>query len=188
MSIDFEGRIKDAMSALYEQRDRMLAVKRDLDESTASVTSKDRMVSVTVGPQGQVVSLTFHTKAYQTMAPAELTAVLLTVLNDARARMGAQVIEQIKGFDSFGDHLRVVTGMTGMPDSLEELMKPLRAMGSSFGLEEAQEEAKAARQDEFVAAEAEAARERAERAGRQDEFAAESESRIPTGKQDEFSG
>ncbi|MBW5483108.1 YbaB/EbfC family nucleoid-associated protein [Streptomyces bambusae] len=188
MSIDFEGRIKDAMAALYEQRDKMLAVRRDLDAATASVTSKDRMVSATVGPQGQVVSLTFHTKAYQAMAPAELSAALLTVLNDARARMGAQVIERIKGFDGFGDHVRVVTGMTGMPDSLEELMKPLRAMGSSFGLDEAKEEAKAAKQEEFVAAEADAAREKAERSGKQDEFAAEPESRIPTGKQEEFNG
>jgi DNA-binding protein YbaB len=187
MSIDFEGRIKEAMSALYEQRDKMLAVKRDLESATASVTSKDRMVSVTVGPQGQVVSLTFHNKAYQAMAPAELSAALVAVLNDARARMGTQVIEQIKGFDSFGDHLRVVTGMTGMPHDLEELMKPLRSMGSSFGLEEAQEEAKAARQEEF-AAESDAAREKAEHVGKQEEFAAESQSRIPAGRQEEFNG
>ncbi|MCX5015107.1 YbaB/EbfC family nucleoid-associated protein [Streptomyces sp. NBC_00555] len=187
MGIDFEGKIKDAMSALHEQRDRMLAAKRDLDSATASATSKDRMVSVTVGPQGQVVSMTFHTKAYQAMAPAELSAALVTVLNDARATMGAQVIERIKGFDNFGEHLRMVTGLTGMPDDLDELMKPLRAMGSSFGLEEASEEAKAAKQEEF-AAEEEAARARSEHHKKQEEFAAESESRIPTGKQEVFNG
>ncbi|RSS60976.1 YbaB/EbfC family nucleoid-associated protein [Streptomyces sp. WAC06614] len=182
MSIDFDSRIKDAMAALHEQRDKMLAAKQELEAATATVTSKDRMVSVTVGPQGQVVSMTFHTKGYLGMAPAELAAALVTVLNDARAEMGAQVIERIKGFDTFGDRLRMITGMGGMPTDLDELMKPLRAMGSSYGLEEAKEQLRAARQEEFVAEEEQL------RAAKQEEFVTESESRIPTGKQEEFHG
>ncbi|MFH8579371.1 YbaB/EbfC family nucleoid-associated protein [Streptomyces zaomyceticus] len=188
MAIDFDGILKDAMSALHDQRDRMLAAKRELDAATASVTSKDRMVSVTVGPQGQVVSMTFHTKAYQSMAPAELAAALIAVLNEARAKMGSHVIEHIKGFQDFGGHLRSVTGLAGTPDDMDELLKPLRAMAPSFGLEEAQEEAKAARQQEFAAEEEAAARRASEQAAKQEEFATQAESRIPTGKQEEFSG
>lgn len=187
MAIDFESVLKDAMSALHGQRDKMLAAKRELDAATASVTSKDHMVSVTVGPQGQVVSLTFHTKAYQSMAPAELSAALVTVLNEARAEMGAHVIEHIKGFEDFSGHLRSVTGLSGMPGDMEELLKPLRAMRPSFGLEEAQEEARAARQKEF-AAEDEAVLVGSEQSGKQEEFALEPESRIPVGKQEEFHG
>ncbi|MGW5848690.1 YbaB/EbfC family nucleoid-associated protein [Streptomyces sp. NPDC055254] len=187
MSLDFDGRIKDAMSALYEQRDKMLAAKTELDAATASVTSKDRMISATVGPQGQVVALTFHTKAYQAMAPAELSAALVTVLNDARAKMGEQVIERIKGFTDFGERLRAVTGLTDMPTDLDQLMKPLRAMGSSFQLEEAQERERAARQEQFAAQE-ESAREKARREKKQEEFAAEAQTRVPTGKQEEFNG
>ncbi|WP_435972359.1 YbaB/EbfC family nucleoid-associated protein [Streptomyces sp. Qhu_M48] len=188
MAIDFDSILKDAMSALHDHRDRMLAAKRELDEATASVTSKDRMVSVTVGPQGQVVSLTFHTKAYQSMAPAELSAALVNVLNEARATMGSQVIERIKGFEDFGGHLRSVTGMSGMPADMDELLKPLRAMRPSFGLEEAQEEARAAKQREFAAEEEATARRASEQAAKQEEFVTESETRIPTGKQEEFSG
>ncbi|MFI5620554.1 YbaB/EbfC family nucleoid-associated protein [Streptomyces sp. NPDC051567] len=187
MAIDFESILKDAMSALHDQRDKMLAAKHELDAATASATSKDHMVSVTVGPQGQVVSMTFHTKAYQSMAPAELAAALVTVLNEARARMGSQVIERIKGFEDFGGHLRSVTGLVGTPVEMDELLKPLRSMAPSFGLEESLEEAKAARQEEF-AAEEPTPRRPSEQQAKQDDFATESESRIPAGKQEEFSG
>ncbi|MFG3345739.1 YbaB/EbfC family nucleoid-associated protein [Streptomyces sp. NPDC048018] len=188
MAIDFDGILKDAMSALHDQRDRMLAAKRELDAATASVTSKDHMVSVTVGPQGQVVSMTFHTKAYQSMAPAELAAALVGVLNEARAAMGSQVIEHIKGFQDFGGHLRSVTGLAGTPVEMDELLKPLRAMAPSFGLEETLGELKESRQEEFAAEEETATGRGSEQRVRQEEFAAEAESRIPTGRQEEFSG
>ncbi|MFF0486597.1 YbaB/EbfC family nucleoid-associated protein [Streptomyces sp. NPDC004435] len=188
MAMDFDSILKDAMSALHEQRDKMLEAKRELDAATASVTSKDRMVSVTVGPQGQVVSMTFHTRAYQSMAPAELAAALVTVLNEARARMGSEVIERIKGFQDFGGHLRSVTGLAGTPVEIDALLKPLRAMAPAFGQEEALEELRAARQEEFAAEEEEAARLASEQKAKQEEFEAEAESRIPTGKQEEFSG
>ncbi|GAA2920790.1 MULTISPECIES: YbaB/EbfC family nucleoid-associated protein [Streptomycetaceae] len=188
MAIDFDGILKDAMSALHDQRDKMLAAKRELDAATASVTSKDHMVSVTVGPQGQVVSMTFHTKAYQSMAPAELAAALVTVLNEARAAMGSQVIEHIKGFQDFGGHLRSVTGLAGTPVEMDELLKPLRAMAPSFDLEETLGEVKAAKQEEFGAEEDTTAGRACEQRSQQEEFAAAAESRIPTGKQEEFSG
>ncbi|MFE2012638.1 YbaB/EbfC family nucleoid-associated protein [Streptomyces sp. NPDC059491] len=188
MAIDFDGILKDAMSALHDQRDRMLAAKRELDAATATATSKDHMVSVTVGPQGQVVSMTFHTKAYQSMAPAELAAALVTVLNEARAAMGSQVIERIKGFQDFGGHLRSVTGLAGTPVEMDELLKPLRAMAPSFDLEETLGGQKAARQEEFAAEEDVKAGRAAEQKAQQEEFAAEAETRIPTGKQEEFSG
>ncbi|GHG03239.1 YbaB/EbfC family nucleoid-associated protein [Streptomyces hydrogenans] len=187
MAMDFESILKDAMSALHEQRDKMLEAKRELDAATTSVTSRDRMVSVTVGPQGQVISMTFHTKAYQSMAPAELAAALVTVLNEARARMGSEVIERIKGFQDFSGHLRSVTGLAGTPVEMDELLKPLRAMAPAFGQEESLEELRASRQEEF-AAEEQAARASSEQQAKQDEFEAEAESRIPTGKQEEFHG
>ncbi|MFE1440155.1 YbaB/EbfC family nucleoid-associated protein [Streptomyces sp. NPDC058739] len=188
MPIDFDGILKDAMSALHDHRDKMLAAKRELDAATATATSKDHMVSVTVGPQGQVVSMTFHTKAYQSMAPAELAAALVTVLNEARAAMGSQVIEHIKGFQDFGGHLRSVTGLAGTPVEMDELLKPLRSMAPSFGLEETLGELKAAKQEEFAAEDDAAAGRAGEQKARQEEFAAEAESRIPTGKQEQFSG
>ncbi|MGA5498079.1 YbaB/EbfC family nucleoid-associated protein [Streptomyces cinereoruber] len=188
MAMDFESILKDAMSALHEQRDKMLEAKRELDAATASVTSKDRMVSVTVGPQGQVVSMTFHTKAYQSMAPAELAAALVTVLNEARARMGSEVIERIKGLQDFSGHLRSVTGLAGTPTDMDELLKPLRSMAPSFDTEASLEELRAARQEEFAAEEEAAARRASEQKAKQDEFEAEAENRIPTGKQEEFSG
>ncbi|MER8041263.1 YbaB/EbfC family nucleoid-associated protein [Streptomyces sp. NPDC094032] len=185
--LDIDSRIKEAMASLHEHRDRMLAVRSELEAATSSATTKDRLISVTVGPQGQVVSLTFHTTAYQQMAPAELSAALVGVLNDARASMGRQVTERIKGFADFGAGLRVAAGVADMPSDLDELMKPLRSMGAEFEADEARETERAERQEEYVAEEAARAG-RAEREEKQEEFAAASESRVPTGKQEEFHG
>ncbi|MFJ3902992.1 YbaB/EbfC family nucleoid-associated protein [Streptomyces sp. NPDC090025] len=186
--LDIDARIKEAMASLTAHRDRMMEVRTELEAASTSVTSKDRMVSVTVGPQGQVVSLTFHTTAYQQMAPAELATALIRVLNDARARMGEQVTEKIKGFADFGSTLRVAAGFADMPSDLDELMKPLRSMGAEFEVEEAKEKEKDERQEEYIADEATAAAAKAERGEKQEEFAAESDSRVPTGKQEEFHG
>ncbi|MFE0699688.1 YbaB/EbfC family nucleoid-associated protein [Streptomyces sp. NPDC058872] len=186
MALNLESIVQDAMSALHDHRDKMLAAKRELDAATASATSKDRMVSATVGPQGQVVSMTFHTKAYQSMAPAELAAVLVSVLNEARADMGGQVIEHIKGFQDFGGHLRSVAGLSGMPADMDALLAPLRAMRPAFDSEEAQAAAKAAKQEEFAAEEETLPG--VEQGGKQEEFATEAETRVSSGKQEEFRG
>ncbi len=88
------------------------------------------MVTAKVGPQGEVVSLTFHTSDYRTMAPAQLATVLTDVLNEARARMGEQVIKSMSAFEGVGDLLR--ESLTG-PTDLDEVLAPLIAMRPQRG-------------------------------------------------------
>lgn len=97
----------------------------ELESATASATSKDRLVTAKVGAQGQVVSLTFHTSGYRTMTPAELSAVLVDVLNRARADLGARITEAMKEFEGLGDVLRA--SMTA-GTALDEVLAPLQAM------------------------------------------------------------
>nr|WP_237419519.1 YbaB/EbfC family nucleoid-associated protein [Kitasatospora sp. SID7827] len=101
------------------------AVQRELDDLTASATTKDRMATAKVGSQGQVVSLTFHTDAYRSMAPAELGKVLADVLNEARATVGEQIAARIGRFDGLGETLRL--SMTGGTE-LDDVLAPLYAM------------------------------------------------------------
>jgi DNA-binding protein YbaB len=125
MSTSFTEQIEQAMTRLRAQQERVAEVTAELNASTASVTSKDRMVTVKVGPQGQLVSLTFHTTDYRTMAPAQLSAVLTDVLNQARADMGERVAATMRSFEGVGDALRV--SMTGGTE-LDTLLAPLYAM------------------------------------------------------------
>ena len=125
MTSPFADQIAQAMESLREQQAKMEEVRNELQAATASVTSKDRMVTAKVGPQGQVVALTFHTTAYRSMAPAQLSAVLVDVLNTARADMGEKITESMKSFRGVGDLLR--HSMTG-GTTLDEVLAPLRAM------------------------------------------------------------
>jgi DNA-binding protein YbaB len=142
----YAEQIEQAMASLQEQRTKMAAAAKELQAATASVTSKDRMVTVTVGAQGQVVSLTFHTTAYRSMAPAQLATLLTDLLNEARADIGDRVVATMSSFRGVGEALRA--SMTDGTE-LEELLAPLRSMRPGF--EEAEEEArrKRERQEEF---------------------------------------
>lgn len=135
MTSSFMEQLEETMAALAEQQTRMAEAAAELRAATASATSKDRMVTAKVGPHGEVLGLTFHSTAYQTMAPAQLSAVLTDVLNEARARMGDRVARSMRGFEGVGESLRVsltgdegeVFGAGGGLD-LDTLLAPLTAM------------------------------------------------------------
>ncbi|GAB7186958.1 hypothetical protein ATKI12_6789 [Kitasatospora sp. Ki12] len=147
MDLSFAEQIEQAMAALEEQQVKMAAAAKELEAATASVTSKDRMVTAVVGAQGQVVSLTFHTNAYRTMAPGELGKVLTDLLNTARADLGDRVATTMAGFKGLGETL--AASMTGGSE-LEDLFTPLRQMRPGFADKAAAEERrKRDRQEEF---------------------------------------
>ncbi|MGW2250926.1 YbaB/EbfC family nucleoid-associated protein [Kitasatospora sp. NPDC001660] len=125
----FAQQIEEAMETLREQQAKLAEATSKLQATTVSVTSKDRMVTAVLGAQGQVVSLTFHTTAYRSMAPAQLGMALADVLNQARADMGAKVTESLGSFEGLGETLRA--SMTGGTE-LDELLAPLQAMRPGF--------------------------------------------------------
>ncbi|MFE7527469.1 YbaB/EbfC family nucleoid-associated protein [Kitasatospora sp. NPDC057542] len=147
MTFSYAEQIDQAMAALAEQQVRMAEAAKELQAATASATSKDRMVTATVGAQGQVVSLVFHTTGYRTMAPAQLGTVIADVLNTARADLGERLVETMGSFSGLGETLRA--SMTGGSE-LDELFAPLREMRPGYAEAEAAEERrKRDRQEEF---------------------------------------
>ncbi|MFC9328457.1 YbaB/EbfC family nucleoid-associated protein [Kitasatospora sp. NPDC057015] len=144
MSNPFAEQIALAMDEMRTELAKAEAVQKEMNELTASATSKDRTVTAKVGAQGQVVSLTFHTDGYREMAPAELAKLLTDVLNEARASVGEQVAERIGRFEDLGETLRM--SMTGGTE-LDEILAPLYAMRP--GHEPADQQKKTARQEEF---------------------------------------
>ncbi|MDH6708737.1 DNA-binding protein YbaB [Kitasatospora sp. MAA19] len=138
--------IGQAMEAMREHQAKAEAVQAELAKSSATVTSKDRMVTAKVGPQGQVLALTFHTTGYQEMAPAQLGKLLTDLLNEARAAMGEQVIQAMKSFEGVGDMLRL--SLSG-GSTLDQLLEPLRAMKPGYDDDAEAERRRAGRQEEF---------------------------------------
>ncbi|WP_371521982.1 YbaB/EbfC family nucleoid-associated protein [Kitasatospora sp. NBC_01300] len=136
MTFSFEEQLAQAMESLAEQQAKMAEATEQLRAMTASATSKDRTVTAKVGSQGEVLALTFHSTAYRSMAPAQLSALLVDVLNEAKARMGEQVIASMRAFEGVGETLRMnFTGEREDEDlfaagglDLESLLAPLTAM------------------------------------------------------------
>ncbi|MFI6156396.1 YbaB/EbfC family nucleoid-associated protein [Kitasatospora sp. NPDC051170] len=147
MAFSYAEQIEQAMTRLTEQQAKMTEAARELQNATATATSKDRMVSVTVGAQGQVVSMTFHTTGYRSMAPAALASLLTDLLNTARADIGDRITETMGSFKGLGESLRAsLSGGT----ELDDLFAPLRQMRPGFADEAAAEERrKRDRQEEF---------------------------------------
>ncbi|MEU8926143.1 YbaB/EbfC family nucleoid-associated protein [Kitasatospora sp. NPDC048545] len=153
MSYSFEDQLNQAMASLEEQKERLAESTRKMQAMTAEARSKDRMVTAKVGPQGELLALTFHTTAYQSMAPAELSTVLKDVLNEAKARMGDRITAEMRTFEGVGESLRLgFTGDRGDEDlfgaggglDLDALLAPLTAMRPG-----ADRTAKSRKQEEF---------------------------------------
>ncbi len=87
------GRLAELLEQYQQARTDLQTVQDRVRAATATVKSSKGMVTVTVGPQGDITELTFNTRGYRTMAPAELS----TVLTETIAKARAEVAEQMRG-------------------------------------------------------------------------------------------
>jgi hypothetical protein len=60
--------------------------------------AKNRLVGAKVDATGELVDLKFHTQAYRDMAPTELAATIMDVVNRARSQMAQRVSEAYSPF------------------------------------------------------------------------------------------
>ncbi|MFE7929893.1 YbaB/EbfC family nucleoid-associated protein [Streptomyces sp. NPDC057456] len=104
-----EDRLAKAVQALESTRAAVADAEQRLREASVTVTSKDRSVEVTVGAQGDLRALRFQDGRYRSMAPAQLSAVLMETIGQARARMARQVV------DTYRPISESVPRLPGMP-------------------------------------------------------------------------
>ncbi|MEY9944413.1 YbaB/EbfC family nucleoid-associated protein [Kitasatospora sp. GAS1066B] len=137
--------VQEVMARVQEHHAKLQEMRKEYLATTAEVTTKDRMVTAKVGAQGQVVSLTFHTTAYQAMAPAQLATVLTDLLNEARAKVGEKLTKPTERLDGVQDLLRL--SVPGGAE-LHALLEPLRSMRPGYAEAEAKKN-RNKKQEEF---------------------------------------
>jgi DNA-binding protein YbaB len=93
----YDQQIEDLLTEYRVAREAAVNTRRRINEIEATVTAPRRSVQVTVGAQGQVTALEFPTGAYRTMAPKELSKVIVSTLEQARAKALEQVMETALG-------------------------------------------------------------------------------------------
>jgi DNA-binding protein YbaB len=98
------GRYDDVLGRLVAESRRAIAsyaeVRERMSALRTSATSKDRAVTVEIGPGGALVDITFATRAYRDMAPAELSALILQTVAQARQEYGELMRAQLATFTS----------------------------------------------------------------------------------------
>lgn len=107
MTSPLHDRIEAAMAELEQQRVKIRDLEKSAASTTATVQSKNRMVTATVDRSGKLTELRFEGKRYRTIAPAELSAVVLETVQQAQEEVARQAIELVSsvlpnGFNPFG--------------------------------------------------------------------------------------
>lgn len=87
-SLGDEELLAQMRSALEQVRGASDRARQRARQSRTTAQDKERLLTVTVGGQGELVELTFNGDAYQDLAPAELADLI--VKTTASARQEAQ--------------------------------------------------------------------------------------------------
>ena len=92
----FQALLDEVQSQLDEALERADQAQEALTAVSGTATSKDHLVSAMVDARGAVTELKFHTTRYRTMAPSELSAVLLDTIGKAQQEASAH-LEEVLG-------------------------------------------------------------------------------------------
>jgi DNA-binding protein YbaB len=84
--------LREAADELRQQQARLKSIRGELQDVTFKATSKDRMITVTIDTTGEVSSIAFNTAKFRRMAPAELGAILVETIRQARAESRDRVL------------------------------------------------------------------------------------------------
>lgn len=114
-------------AALAEMQDRLSAV-------SASVTTRNRAITVTVDCRGNVSEIKFLTGAYRSMAPAELGALLVDAIAEAKQEVTAQaagILQEVLPGQSMFDIMR---GEVDIESIVDEAVAEATGFESFFDL------------------------------------------------------
>jgi DNA-binding protein YbaB len=95
MDSQLEQRLQQALDAYRSKRDSFLTAQQQLQATSSTSKSRDRLVSVTVDARGLMTSLKFHDSGYRKLEPAELAKLIMDTLSKAQETARATAREAI---------------------------------------------------------------------------------------------
>ncbi|WP_414937256.1 YbaB/EbfC family nucleoid-associated protein [Amycolatopsis sp. cmx-11-51] len=103
MSVPFGGHVRDPQEWMREQEQRSAALlakaeqaKADLENNVVTLSSPDRLVTVTVNPGGGLMSLALSPQA-QERPPAQLASLIMSTYRKATTRAADRTLEIMAG-------------------------------------------------------------------------------------------
>ncbi|SFF47527.1 YbaB/EbfC DNA-binding family protein [Actinacidiphila alni] len=126
MDESIELRLQQAMEDFEKQRAELERVRDEISTLKVTVRSKDRVVEVTVGAQGEPTAMRFLNNKHQKMTGQELAASVLEALALARGEIGGIARSRFDAAASGG----IGVAGSGLRDlDLERLLEPLTTGG-----------------------------------------------------------
>jgi len=83
--------IAGMLAKLHEQRERLADAATRMQAVTASATTKDRMIKITVDGRGRITELTLSGNRWRDLAPNELAAKIVDVVTRAQNKAAKAV-------------------------------------------------------------------------------------------------
>ena len=96
MSSPLENQIQKAFAELQEQHQALAGFQQEATATRTTVTTKNRAITVEVDAHGDLLEIKFPSKAYRAMAPAELGALLVATIADARDQARAKAAASLR--------------------------------------------------------------------------------------------
>lgn len=85
MSTGGHDLVGEAAKELRRQQARLKSIRKKLAATNTKISSRDRMVTVTISPNGDLKKIEFNSQKFRRMAPAELGAMLVETIRQAQA-------------------------------------------------------------------------------------------------------
>jgi len=93
--VDHQSEVDQLMADYRRSREQLVAVQRGLASIRETATSRDELVTVTVGPRGTLVDLAIDDRAYQRLRPSELAELIVRTTDVAVAGATRRMHDQL---------------------------------------------------------------------------------------------
>ncbi|MFF0307467.1 YbaB/EbfC family nucleoid-associated protein [Streptosporangium sp. NPDC004379] len=98
MNDGFPQTIKAMAHEYNRQAERLRQAYSELAELTATARSDDQMVTVTVGPRGQIQNIELDPRVYRKLSPSELSQSIMEQIGAAVAQTAERTKELMEPF------------------------------------------------------------------------------------------
>lgn len=110
MQAEWQEHIDQLLKEYNRQRANLQRMQETMASLEATVTAADGMITVTVGPQGNLVGLELDPRVYRRLSSTELAEAILAATQEATARLGDQRREAMAPMLPEGGLLGQITG------------------------------------------------------------------------------
>ncbi|MFD3998587.1 YbaB/EbfC family nucleoid-associated protein [Streptomyces sp. NPDC058548] len=91
-----EARLQEILSSFEKTRDSVMEAQKGLVETSKTVRSADKTMSVTVNIQGAVTEVVFHNTKFRQMSAKELGTLVAKTVNEAQQGVQAEAMARLE--------------------------------------------------------------------------------------------